>query len=153
MTDSDTGTYSWSSGIVGDTKLDAIRRAITLSMLAHFPPTGVVIHPTDWEAIETVKGTDGHYIWAAVPGGGVTPMVWRVPVVLSTAIESGDALIGAFALGVTIWDREESNIRISESHDDYFVRNMVAILAEERLAMTLNRPESFVALDFDSAPV
>jgi len=152
MTDSDTQTYSWSSGLSGDSKLDAIRRAMTLSMLAHLPVDSVVVHPSDWEQIETVKGSDGHYIWQAVPGGGITPMVWRVPVIVTTAINSGDALVGSFNLGCTLWDREDSNIRLSESHKDFFQRNMVAILAEQRLAFTMNRPEAFVAIDFDSAP-
>jgi len=152
FTDPDTQAYSWSSGISGDTKLDAIRRAMTLAFLAHYPVTGVIVHPTDWEEIETTKGTDGHYIFAGAPGAGAAPLVWRVPVVVTTAVNSGDALVGAFNLGVSLWDREDAMIRVSESHEDFFTRNMVAILGEERITQTLTRPDSFVAVDFDAAP-
>jgi HK97 family phage major capsid protein len=56
-------------------------------------------------------------------------------------------------MGAMIWDREQASIRVSEHHDDYFTRNMVAVLCEERLAFTIFRPESFVAVTFDEAPV
>jgi hypothetical protein len=37
----------------------------------------------------------------------------------------------------------EGSIRISENHSDFFVRNAIAILAEERIALAVKRPESF----------
>jgi hypothetical protein len=46
----------------------------------------------------------------------------------------------------------EGNIRVSEQHSDFFVRNAIAILAEERLALAVKRPESFVEVSLDSAP-
>jgi len=144
-------TYDWSDGEAGDTKVDAIRRAITLARLAEYPVTGIILNPTDWEEIELTKGNDGRYLWVTVPEGGQTRL-WRVPVVETTAIESGECLLGAFGLGAMIWDREQASIRISEHHDDYFIRNMLAVLAEERLALTIFRPQAFVLVDFDEAP-
>ena len=152
LTDPDVQSYSWSSGTVGDKRIDALRRAMTLAFLANYPVTGIVMNPVDWEDVELTKGTDGHYIWMGAPGAGAGAQVWRVPVVVTTAINSGDALVGAFNLGSALWDREDAIIRVSDSHKDYFQRNMVALLAEERLTQTLYRPESFVAVDFDSAP-
>lgn len=143
-------TYAWSSGTVGDSKIDAIRRAITLAQLAEYPVDGVVLHPNDWEDIQLAKGDDGHYIWISVTDGGVN-RIWSVPVVVTSAVASGEALIGAFSLGAMLWDREDANIRLGEP-TDYFLRNMVAILAEERLALTIFRPESFVGITFDAAP-
>ena len=46
----------------------------------------------------------------------------------------------------------EGNIRVAEQHSDFFIRNAVAILAEERLALAVKRPESFVEVEFDAAP-
>lgn len=145
-------TYAWSSGKLGDTKVDAIRRAITLARVAEYPVTGVVLHPTDWEDIELLKGTDKHYIWVVVSVGGVM-QVWKVPVVETTAVSAGESVLGAWSLGATLWDREQTTIRISDSHSDYFIKNKVAILAEERVALTVHRPEAFVVVDFDTAPV
>ena len=126
-----------------ETRIDRIRRSITLARLAGYPVTGIILHPTDFAEIELAKGTDGHYIWVTVPAGGGTQL-WRVPVVESLAMQEDSYLLGAFGLGAQIWDREAANVRVSEHHADYFIRNQIAILAEERLAMTIYRPEAFV---------
>jgi HK97 family phage major capsid protein len=137
--------------IAGDSMIDSIRRAFTLSLLAGYPTTGIILHPSDWESIELAKGTDEHYIWVNVANGG-EPRLWRVPVVQSTGMHEGEYLTGAFGLGAQIWDREQANVRISEHHADYFTKNMLAILAEERIALTVYRPESFVKGVFTPAP-
>lgn len=151
-TNADIQTYAWSDGQVGDTKLDAIRRAITKAIIANYPVNGVVLHPTDWEELETLKDDAGRYILFNLAADGAQPRVWRAPVVETVAIAAGSFLLGAFGMAATLWDLEQANVRISESHSDFFVRNQVAILAEERLALTVFRPEAFVLGDFDAAP-
>lgn len=147
-------TYAWSEGDDGDNKADALRRAMTMSLLALYEPTGVVIHDSDWEDIELTKsnGPEQMYLFAATIQDGGAPRVWRVPLVPTQAIPEGTALVGAFGLGAQLYDREQGNIRIAEQHSDFFVRNAVAILAEERLALATKRPESFVEVTFDAAP-
>lgn len=151
MTHADTQTYAWSAGTTGDTKLDAIRRAITLAQIAEYPPDTVVLHPSDWEDIELTKASDGQYVWVSVTMGGEA-RVWRLAVVVTTAMTAGDFLVGSFALGATLWDRQQGSIYVSDSHADYFIYNKIVILAEERLALTIFRPEAFVAGEFDAAP-
>jgi len=51
-----------------------------------------------------------------------------------------------------LYDREEATIRVSEQHSDFFVRNAIVVLAEQRLALAVKRPESFVKVTFDAAP-
>ena len=147
--------YAWSSGAttpVLDTKADAIRRAATLSFLAYYEPSGVVLHPNDWEDIELTKDANGQYLVAVSVALGGEPKVWRLPVVETPAIPEGTALVGAFGTGAQLYDREQASIRISEQHSDFFVRNAIVVLAEQRLALAVKRPESFVKIDFDSAP-
>ena len=151
MTHTAIQNYTWSQGQPGDTKIDAIRRAITLARVAEYPVTGIVLHPKDWEDIELAKGSDGRYIWVSVTEGGQSRL-WRVPVVDTTAIQEDECLLGAFRMGAMLWDREQTTIRVAEQHEDFFVKNMVAILAEERIALTIFRPEAFVAVEFDQAP-
>jgi HK97 family phage major capsid protein len=147
--------YAWSDGAtapVADTKADAIRRAATLSFLAYYEPSGVVLHPNDWEDIELTKDNNGQYLVAVSVAMGGEPKVWRLPVVETPAIPEGTALVGAFGTGAQLYDREQASIRISEQHSDFFVRNAIVVLAEQRLALAVKRPESFVKIDFDSAP-
>jgi HK97 family phage major capsid protein len=149
-------SYSWSSGEtspVADTKVDAIRRAMTLTYLAYYEPTGIVVHPSDWEDIELTKtATEGQYIVASSVAVGGVERLWRAPIVQTPAIQSGRAMVGAFGLGATLYDREDSNIRIAEQHGTLFIQNAVLVLAEQRLALAVKRPEAFVDVTFDAAP-
>lgn len=145
------GSYN-QSAVATDNKADAIRRAMTAVMLAFYEPTGIVVHPNDWEDIELTKsaGTEKTYLFLASVQQGAEPRLFRLPVVETPAMPEGTALVGAFGLGAQLWDREQSNIRIAEQHGDLFIRNAVVILAEERLALTVPRPESFVQVTFSS---
>jgi HK97 family phage major capsid protein len=151
-------TYAWSDGtysaVAGqtDTKADAVRRAATLSFLAYYEPSGIVLNPNDWEDIELSKDGNGAYVVAVSVAMGGEQRLWRIPVVDTPAIAEGTALIGAFGTGAQIYDRESPSIRVSEQHADFFVRNAIVILAEQRLALAVKRPESFVKVSFDGAP-
>lgn len=151
LNESDIRTYLWSSGVAGDNKMDALRRAYTLASLVFLPVTATVIHPTDKEDIDLAKGEDGHYLWTQAPGAnGGAP--WRTTLVETVAIDVGTALTGAFSLGAMIYDRQMANVRVSEHHNDNFGRNMVTIRAEERVALAVMVPEAFCAVTFDNAP-
>jgi HK97 family phage major capsid protein len=129
--------------------LDHIRAAITECQTNdYYNVNGLVINPVDWGALETAKGSDGHYIWVTVPNGGESRL-WRVPVIVSNAMTQGDFLLGDWTMGATIYDREQMDIRVSESHSDYFVKNGVAILAEERYGFGIELPKAFTKGSFD----
>jgi HK97 family phage major capsid protein len=151
LTNSLVQDYALSSGPsapVADTKADAIRRAATLAFLAYYEPTGVVLNPFDWEDIELNKDNEGRYLMAVSIQQGAEARIWRMPVIDTPAMPEGTALVGAFGTGSQLYDREGSTIRISENHEDFFVRNAIVVLAEQRLALATKRPESFVKVDF-----
>lgn len=150
-------SYQWSSGTTGDTKIDCLRRAMTLADLAHFSVEAIMVHPTDWEEIELEKedssgANTGAYLLPNVPNGTAPRSLFGVPVVVTTALQPGDALLGAFSVGAAIWDREEAMIRIADQHEDFFARNMHLLLAEESMLLAIYYPESFVKVDFDATP-
>lgn len=144
-------TYAWSDGFDKDTRIDAVRRAMTRVRIAQYDSTGVVLNPFDWEYIELAKDSQDRYLWVVVTQGG-EQRLWRLPVVDTTAMVKGDFLVGAFAMGAAIWDRQQVTVRVTDSHDDFFVRNIIVILVEERLALTVYRPEAFVHGTFDQTP-
>ena len=92
-------------------------------------------------------GTDDRYI-VGDPRNRMGATLWGLPVVATNSIAAGTFLTGAFDMGATIWDRWDMAVEVSREHDDFFTKNMVAILCEERLAMTVNRTEAFVAGSF-----
>ena len=131
--------------------LDHIRAAITkCQTFNYYNVSGLVLNPQDWGTLETAKGSDGHYIWVSVPNGGESRL-WRVPVIVSNAMTKSDFLLGDWSMGATIYDREQMSVRVSESHSDYFVKNGVAILAEERYGFGIELPKAFTKGSFDVA--
>ena len=131
--------------------LDHIRAAITkCQTYNYYNVNGLVLNPEDWGTLETAKGSDGHYIWVSVPNGGESRL-WRVPVIVSNAMTKSDFLLGDWSMGATIYDREQMSVRVSESHSDYFVKNGVAILAEERYGFGIELPKAFTKGSFDVA--
>ena len=147
--------YAWSAGEtlpVPDTKIDAIRRGMTMVQIAEYMASGLVMHPFDFEDIELAKGTDGHYLAISTIDNAGVRRFFQIPIVVTSAIEAGTALAGAFAQGAHLWDKEEGAIRIADQHSTYFTENKLAVLAEERVGLALYRPEAFVEITFDAAP-
>lgn len=127
----------------GDTMIDVIRHAILQVRLAFYPATGIVMTPTDWHNIELTKDNENRYLMAN-PAGNLPPMLWGRPVVESDAMPADQFLVGAFRLAATLFDREEATIAVSTEDRDNFIKNMVTILCEERLALAVSRPAAFV---------
>jgi HK97 family phage major capsid protein len=132
------------------TKIDIIRLAILQAFLAEFPSNGIVLNPKDWADIELTKTDEGAYLFAN-PQNGTDPRLWRLPVVETQAMAADNFLTGAFQLGAQIFDREDANVELSTEDSDNFRKNLVTIRAEERLALAVYRPESFVKGAFTTA--
>ncbi|WP_407906780.1 phage major capsid protein [Escherichia coli] len=131
--------------------IDDLRLAMLQAQLARFPASGHVLHFIDWAKIELTKDTLGRYILAN-PSGLAAPTLWGLPVVATEAAAfKGKFLTGAFSAGAQIFDREETNVVISTENADDFEKNMISIRCEERLALAVKRPESFIYGAFTGA--
>jgi hypothetical protein len=121
-----------------------IRRAQTRAILAYYQPTGVVLHPLDWENLELEKDHNGVYTIATSVAVGGEKRVWRMQVVDTPALQQGRFMLGAFGTGAKVYDREQVRIDLSTENRDMFERNAYTIRAEERIGLVVDRPESFV---------
>ncbi len=145
--------FDWATSPAGTTRMDAVRRMITLAALSNYPTSGIVCHPLFWQEVVLAKDSNGRYINDSVMGGNdLNPRLWGLPVVSTTAIDPSDVLVGGFSLGAALWDRETGNIAVSDQHESFFMENKIAIRAEERVALTTYRPEAFVHGDMTTAP-
>jgi HK97 family phage major capsid protein len=124
------------------TAIDTLRLAMLQAALAEYPATGHVLHPTDWARIELEKDTTGRYI-IGNPQGTIGPTLWGLPVVATQAIAVDKFLTGAFRLGAQLFDRWDARVELGYVNDD-FTKNLITILAEERLALAVYRPEAFI---------
>ena len=133
--------------------IDHIRAAITNCQTnEYYNMTGVVLNPVDWAILETAKATDGHYLMIQFPAEGAREVIWRVPVIVSNAMTADNFVIGDWAMGAKLYEREDVTVRVSESHADLFIENAVAVLAEERYTMAVTRPLAFTKGLFTVAP-
>lgn len=108
-------------------------------------PNAFLLNPIDWENIELEKDDNGRYYYSGPIGMG-PEQLWRLPVIESEAIPQGTGLVGDFSTCV-LWDRMQASIAVSNSHADFFIRNMVAILCELRAAFGVLKPNALVAIE------
>lgn len=131
-----------------DTKIDVLRRAMLQVRLSEYRATGIVMNPEDWAEIEMLKdSSDGKYLWAN-PRALAQPGMWGLPVVDTLALEKGKFMVGAFAIAATVYDRQQATVEVANQNEDDFVKNLLTIRVEERLALAVFRPASFVKGDF-----
>ena len=122
-----------------------VRKAITkVRTIGRVVPNAVLMSPTDVETVDLARENNatGKFLGAG-PWAMGPRTLWGVPILESEGIEAGTAVVGDFSKAV-LWDREQTTVTLSNSHADFFVRNLVAILAEERVAFGVTRPTAFV---------
>lgn len=122
------------------------RKAITnLLINGRQIPTAYLFNPQDWEAYDLLKDSNGRYYWGGPLAQGPRTL-WGVPVAQSFFQTQGTGWLANWRKMV-VWDREDASISVSDSHADFFIRNMIAVLAEMRAAMGVIRPQAFVEID------
>lgn len=135
--------YAAPIAIAGATRIDQLRLAILQVELADYAPDGIVLHPSAWAGIELTKDAAGGYIFAN-PQSIAGPVLWGRPVVSTRRIGAGNFLTGAFKMAAQIFDRMDTEVRISDQDRDNFIRNMLTVRAEKRLALVVRRPGAMV---------
>jgi HK97 family phage major capsid protein len=112
-------------------------------------PNGYLLNPEDWEAMELETDAEGRYYFGG-PAAMAAPRLWGLPVIESEAVPVGTGYVGDFRQ-LVLWDREQAQILVSDSHSDFFIRNLLVILAELRAAFGCLRPTAIVEMDLTAA--
>lgn len=130
----------------GDAQPTAIYKAMTkIRSVGFTEPTGLVIHPNDWQDIVTLQETAGAYIWGR-PQDDPVERIWGMPVVPTTAATEGTALLGDFQLYSHISRRQGVTIKVADQHSDYAIYNKLAVIIEERLSLEIYRAAAFATV-------
>jgi HK97 family phage major capsid protein len=101
----------------------------------------VVLNPTDMEAFLVSTDANQQYLGGGPFANQTINTLWGLRAVEDENIAAGTALVGDGRMAA-VWDRMQAQILI-DTIDDQFVRNMLTLLAEERLALTVFRPAAF----------
>lgn len=135
--------YDVALDVVGDTRADKLAHAIFQVTESEFEASGVVLNPRDWHQIALLKDENGNYIFGG-PQAFASNLIWGLPVVPTKAQALGTFTTGAFDMASQVWDRMDASVEISREDRDNFVKNMLTILCEERLALTHYRPSALI---------
>ncbi|GAA1961906.1 phage major capsid protein [Amycolatopsis minnesotensis] len=124
-------------------KLLAVRRAKTkVRTVGRSVANAVVIHPNDLESMDEISDIQGRFYFGGPAGANGTQPLWGLPVIESEAATAGTAWVGDFRKAI-LWDRQQASLTVTDSHADFFIRNLVAILAELRAAFGVIQPSAF----------
>jgi len=131
----------------GMSTIDSILAAITeVQKDAFVEPTAMVIHPNDWFQVRTSKDTTGNYLLGPATLDPNQARPWGLQVRVTTNALENTALVGAYNQA-QVFRKTGISIAISTENEDYFIKNKVAVRAEERLALAVYRPAAFCKVE------
>jgi HK97 family phage major capsid protein len=126
-----------------DNNADAIYKALTkVRTVGFFEPDAVVVHPNNWTPIRLMKTTTGEYVWGA-PSEMGPERIWGKQTDVTTGITANTGAVGAFKLGGQIFYRMGLRMEATNSNEDDFKKNLIAIRMELRAAVAWYRPKAF----------
>ncbi|WP_312915380.1 phage major capsid protein [Stenotrophomonas sp.] len=120
---------------IGETPADRIGEALVTMANEGYLPNLVVMNPMDWFRIQLTRKNDqdDEYVFGS-PTMPVPPSLWNSRIVTNPNLAAGTALVIDTSF-VTVLDREQMSISATNTHADYFIRNLVKILGELRAGL------------------
>ena len=153
----DFSSYSGNLGRIGQ-----LYQAITeIRKDAFLEPDAILMHPSDWNDVVTSVSSDfagtstaGYteksplFVGAGMFNNGPTPSIWGVPVIPTTALSAGTALLGVFGGGLAshVITRQGMEVAMSDSHSDFFTKDKVMMKASMRLGFAIYRATAFCSI-------
>lgn len=122
---------------------DAFYKAFTLVRTVGFAePDVCFLNPADWQDIRLLRTSDGIYIFGSPLDPGIERM-WGIRVVLSMAVVANTGIVGAYGQYSALYMRRGLEIKVTDSHDTFFISGKQAIRADMRCAVVHFRPKAF----------
>lgn len=127
-----------------DTNADAIfKQIMAIATNAFVFPDGIAMHPTNWQTIVLSKDGNGQYYGQGPFAQMSTPVLWGLPTSVTTVQPVNEAFVGAYRQCAQRFVRRGGTVTATNSHSDYFIKRLVAIMAEMREALAVYRPAGF----------
>lgn len=152
------GKLSAASGLgtSSDASADGIFKAMMrVQEYSPFAADAIVINPADYQKLRLAKDGNGQYygggfFYSQYGQGGIAeqPPLWGLRTVISSAVSAGTCYVGAFKLGASVVHGNGGGMSVSvaNQNEDDFIKNMVTIVIEERLALAVRYPGAFVKI-------
>lgn len=113
----------------------------------------ILINPADLETLLLTKDSNLQYLMGGPAYGSygngaydANPRIWGLPVVESSSVSEGQAIVGAFKAGSSVVTKagEGKRVEVANTDADDFEYNRVTVRLEERMALATRVPAAFV---------
>lgn len=129
---------------VDTTNSDLVLNALGSVLSAEAEPNAAVLNPTDAiRMFKTKAASSGLRLDSQGAFSDLPQTIWGLPLILSTAVAAGNALVGDFAQGGTVFIRQGLTTLVSDADGNDFTENAVKVLVEMRAGLAIWRPACF----------
>ena len=138
---------------IGSTPADIVGESLVQQANNGYLPNLILMNPLDWYRLQITKTeTEGEYLFGS-PTMPVPPALWNASVVSTPSVPEGTGLTVDTRF-TTVLDREQMSVMVTNTHKDYFTRNLVKILGELRAGLEVTDAWAVYKFDlgFSSGP-
>ena len=125
-------------GAAGSSLLESIRGGVAKVQMAGFRPNAVVLNPMDYAELDIAV------LGKTLLGPVIGSQFWGLTPIPVGAVPAGQAYVGDYTSGMTFFYRGETEVYMTDSHSDFFLKNTLVILAERRALSAVTRAEALV---------
>ena len=111
-----------------------------------FAADAIVMNPATWYNLRIAKDGENRYFGGGFFGAQNVPNLWGIPVCVTTAVTASQIIVGAFKTCGSVVSKGGVSVEATNNNEDDFVKNLMTIRAEERLALAVRRPAGFKKL-------
>lgn len=129
-----------------DVAEEILKAAMDVQDGSGFAADAIALNPADWFKLRTLKLTTNEYFGGGPFGAQNIPNLWGIPVCVTTAVAANKFIVGAFKTCGSVVSRNGISVEATNTNEDDFVKNLMTIRAEERLALAVRRPAGFKVL-------
>ena len=140
-----TGTYA-ANATATDIADAILQAAMDVQNSSGFAADAILINPADWYALRIAKDGEYRYYGGGFFGAQNVPNLWGINVCVSPAVAAGTIVVGAYKTCASVVQNGGVSVEAVNTNEDDFVKNLMTIRAEERLALAVRRPAGFKKL-------
>lgn len=118
---------------------DAVYKAmVKVRITGRASPSGIIMHPTDWQNVRLLRTADGIYIWGS-PDAAAPERMWGLPVAQFDGGSAGTAYVADFVNFTRLFYRKGIEVQVGYVNDD-FIKGQATLRADLRAAFVVYRP-------------
>lgn len=123
--------------------LSSIREGQAQALALGYVPNAVLMNPLDRAAADVA------ILRQTLTGAQVHDAFWDLKIVTSPLVAAGDAYVGDFKTAVTIYDRGDTTLAMTDSHADNFLKGVLTLMGDVRVLPYMIVPKAIVKCTVD----